>query len=362
MTNLTTFADLAASLKSPKTSEIYQYALQCYMSYRKVGSFTELLELDKTPRLIQSYIIEYLVYLKQVRNTSWSFRNIQLAAIKHWYRMNDFEELNWFKISKYLGEHNKVVNDRGYKTEEIQQILLKADERMRVIILLLASTGIRVGAIPCLRLRALSKIEEYSLYQITVYENTQEQYIAFCTPECAAAIGSYLSYRERYGEKLKPDTPLIREQFNIYDLNKIHTPKLLTSKTIGTFLTNLLDRSGVISIKHHTESSYKERRGKERKEIARAHGFRKFTTTNMIRAKVNPEVREMILGHSIGLGNSYYRPTSNELLEEYLKAVDLLTINEENRLKRKVKTLTLRVDRLEELQEQINNLNERLGL
>lgn len=233
---------------------------------------------------------------------------------------------------------------------------------MRVIILLLASTGIRVGAIPCLNLRALSKIEEYSLYQITVYENTQEQYITFCTPECASAIDSYLAYRERYGEKLKPDTPLVREQFNIYDLDRIHSPKLIASKTIGTFITNLLDRAGVISIKHHTESSYKERRGKERKEIARAHGFRKFATTNMIRAKVNPEVRELILGHSIGLGNSYYRPTSDELLGEYLKAVDLLTINEENRLKRKVKTLTLRVDRLEDLQKQIDEMNEKLGL
>ena len=53
----------------------------------------------------------------------------------------------------------------------------------------------------------------------------------------------------------------------------------------------------------------------------------------MIRSKVNPETREMLLGHSVGLSNSYYKQDANEILGEYLKAVDLLTINEENRLK-----------------------------
>jgi hypothetical protein len=53
----------------------------------------------------------------------------------------------------------------------------------------------------------------------------------------------------------------------------------------------------------------------------------------MVRAKVSAEAREMLLGHSIGLNKAYYRPDESEILQEYLKAVDLLTINEENRLK-----------------------------
>ena len=44
----------------------------------------------------------------------------------------------------------------------------------------------------------------------------------------------------------------------------------------------------------------------------------------------------MLLGHKIGLASAYYRPSEDEMLNEYLKAVDNLTINEENRLKRKV--------------------------
>ena len=85
-----------------------------------------------------------------------------------------------------------------------------------------------------------------------------------------------------------------------------------------------------------------------RKEVMASHGFRKFATTNMIRAKVNPEAREMLLGHSIGLSNSYYKPDVNEILTEYLKAIDLLTINEENRLRRKVEILEVKADKIQE--------------
>jgi hypothetical protein len=47
----------------------------------------------------------------------------------------------------------------------------------------------------------------------------------------------------------------------------------------------------------------------------------------------------MLLGHSIGLSDSYYKPTEKEMLTEYLKVVDALTINYENRLSKQVQEL-----------------------
>ena len=35
---------------------------------------------------------------------------------------------------------------------------------------------------------------------------------------------------------------------------------------------------------------------------------------------------EILMGHSVGISDSYYRPTENELLQDYLKTVDALTI------------------------------------
>ncbi|MCP8304883.1 MAG: hypothetical protein H3Z50_05390 [archaeon] len=43
---------------------------------------------------------------------------------------------------------------------------------------------------------------------------------------------------------------------------------------------------------------------------------------------MKPANIELLMGHSIGISDSYNRPTEKELLEDYLKAVSLLTINQ----------------------------------
>jgi hypothetical protein len=39
---------------------------------------------------------------------------------------------------------------------------------------------------------------------------------------------------------------------------------------------------------------------------------------------------ETLMGHSTGISDSYYRPTEQDLLEDYLKVIDVLTISSEN--------------------------------
>jgi len=77
--------------------------------------------------------------------------------------------------------------------------------------LILASTGIRIGALPCLRINDLKKID--NLYKITVYTSDKEEYYTFCSPECANEIDSYLNFRARRGEKVTSDSYLIVKQF-----------------------------------------------------------------------------------------------------------------------------------------------------
>ena len=42
---------------------------------------------------------------------------------------------------------------------------------------------------------------------------------------------------------------------------------------------------------------------------------------------------KILMGHDTGLEKSYYKPSEKDILEDYLKVVDLLTINEINKLK-----------------------------
>jgi hypothetical protein len=50
---------------------------------------------------------------------------------------------------------------------------------------------------------------------------------------------------------------------------------------------------------------------------------------------------QKLMNHSIGISDSYYRATENEILDDYLKAMDLLTVNDDKlTLQKQVAELT----------------------
>ena len=127
--------------------------------------------------------------------------------------------------------------------------------------------------------------------------------------------------RARYGEKLNDYSYLIREQF---DVRCPSIPRPYNRTAIQTKLYDPCKRAGI-----------------NKKDIAICHGMRRFFTKQLVDSKVNPEIREMFLGHKIGLAGCYYKPTEEEMYLEYQKAENNLTINEENRLRKKVETLQI---------------------
>jgi len=274
----------------------------------------QLLELPH--KATEQHVIDYLINHK-----SYMGKLMIIHTLKKFYEMNDVV-LNWKKISQYIGEYKKVNKDRAYDHNEIKILVDRADVRMKAVLLLLASTGIRIGAIPEL------KIKHFVGNKITVYENTKEEYYTFCTPETENVVGEYLDYRRRSGEKLSPDSPLFRKQFDMNDLEQTRKESQpIKLNTLNKLLDLHLQRCGLRTV-DHVET--------KRKEVARAHGFRKFFTTQLVNSKLNPEIREMLLGHKIGLSSAYYRPTEAEMLQEYEKAIDFLTIDPSQRLKRQL--------------------------
>ena len=66
--------------------------------------------------------------------------------------------------------------------------------------------------------------------------------------------------------------------------------------------------------------------GVKRHEWKGAHCYRKTFITRAEQV-MRPANVEMLMGHDIGVSESYWRPTEHELLDDYLKAVPLLSIN-----------------------------------
>ena len=76
--------------------------------------------------------------------------------------------------------------------------------------------------------------------------------------------------------------------------------------------------------------------GKKRHPFSAVHSFRKWFKTRCEIAGMKPINVEKLLSHSIGISNSYYRPTENDLLEDYLKVVNSLSIDKEKQLQHQI--------------------------
>ena len=78
---------------------------------------------------------------------------------------------------------------------------------------------------------------------------------------------------------------------------------------------------------------------------------------------------EITMGHNIGVSTSYYKPTESEVLEDYLKAISLLTIDNGNVLQNQIRELNekskdndyLIKTRLQEKDEQIKVITEQFS-
>ena len=280
-------------------------------------------------------IINDITRMQKKQKLSVSSVQIMTAAIQHLCSMNDVI-LNWKKIRKFIKTDVPKHKDDEYSDDDIRKLLEISDLRTKTIFLVFASTGIRVDALHDIKLRNLTKIDNYNLYKIVAYGEFKEEYFTFTTPECTAIIDSYLEYRKRSGEILTPNSYLIREVFDNNDIKQVkEQSRQVSTSTISKIVQNHLVKAG---IRTPFPKDIKNKKG-ARHPKAQDHAFRKHFETRLLNSDVNVIKMKMLMGHDIGLEESYLRPNEKELLTEYLKAVNALTINEENRLKEKVTEL-----------------------
>lgn len=142
------------SLNSPQTKRQYVFCLKQFLNSTKkdLPTFLKL----KMPRQ-EELIIHYLVQKK----VSKSNKNVIFFTIKHACEVNDVL-LKWKKIKKFIRSEktgNEIAGrDRGYWREEIEKILQYSDQRVKTAFLILASTGMRVGALNTMKVADLEKI------------------------------------------------------------------------------------------------------------------------------------------------------------------------------------------------------------
>jgi hypothetical protein len=313
------FDKFLGDLRSDGTRINYGYGIQWVT--KDAGGPDKFLQLAKEEPEVAVEKLKEFIKSRRDKLAPASVNN-PVMAVRSFLESYDVK-LNWKQVRKVLPQNQKIALDRPPSIEEIRRLLEVCGLREKVAILIMESSGIRVGAFDYLKIRDFTRLKS-GIGRLLVYENTGDKYYTFVTPEASAALVKYLEEREKIGEKVGPDSPLLRNDWDWQGKRGIvkrvaasDAVRPWRSKQMRNWIGRLWIEAGVRENHIH------------RGEFQQVHGFRKFAKTQMGKAGLPQEVTEALLGHR----SNYFKPSAEDLEEMYLNAVPFLTIDERFKLK-----------------------------
>jgi hypothetical protein len=261
-------------------------------------------------------------------------------------------------MTRGMPRGRRYANDRVPTIQEIRKIVEYPDRRIKPIVYTMASSGIRLGAWNYLKWNHIIPVEKDGKVvaaKVRVYVDEEDEYFTFISLEAYNELFNWMDYRKQSGEVINSESWLMR---NIWDVTTpkgkgiVTVPKQLKSDGIKRLMERALWAQGLRKDLP---------KNKKRHEFQANHSYRKWFKTRCELAGLRSIVVEILLSHSTGISDSYFRPTENELLEEFLKATEFLTINEVSSLKRKVEALEVEKRRIDRLELQIKQMEMSLS-
>jgi len=312
------------TLRSKLTAEVNlrQLGLFCHVVKLPPQAVAELAR--SNPERLQSILVRYAKDL-QSRGRLPSYIAKTFVGVRSWLSYNGTEFERFPKLRVVQGE--SIREERVPTQEELRRMLAVYTARGRVAALFMAHTGVRPGVLAAIGggdgLR-LGDLKDLSLGNHPAFDRvpfhvvvparlskTSVEYQTFGTPELADALLGYLAERSARGEALSPSSPVVT-----VDPMGAGTKLREGSKT-GFITTPMMMRTLRGGVKAILPS-------------ARTYVFRAYCSTQMVSARIDRDVREAILGHSLGVSGRYnlskklHSTLIEEMRREYAKAVPYL--------------------------------------
>jgi len=338
------------AMKAPMTRDRYQTRLAKFLDFigmlqdgtttleGRAGAFAKKGKEDSIWAL--NNILKFVQFQKDRLDkkeiTGATLRNY-VKSIKLFCEMADMP-IQWNKITRGLPKGKKYADDRIPTVEEIRKVVEYPDRRIKAIVCTMASSGIRIGAWDYLQwghIRPIQKGNEIVAAKMVVYSGDDEEYYTFISKEAYMALFEWMRYRESSGELIKDDSWVMRDLWDTrvaQGRGLVTKPKKLSSLGVKRLMERAIWAQGLRK---------KLEPGKKRHPYQANHSLRKWFKTRCEIAGMKPINIEKLMNHSVGISDSYYRATENEILDDYIKAMDLLTINDDKlTLQKQVEELT----------------------
>jgi hypothetical protein len=363
------------AIKSEETKRKYVSRLEKFFDFCKFEGvtikekadkfvkFTKQNDIEKTTDLILNYVLYHINRAAEKTISRSTVRNFY-KPIKLFCDMNSIQ-FNSKVITRGIPSGSESSNDRIPTIEEILEMLKYPDRRLKPITYTMISSGIRIGAWDYLKWKNIIPLHneknEIIAAKIIVYDGEPERYFSFITPEAYYSLKEWMDFRANQGEVITDESWLMRDLWDTGQITINSKESNLKRGTSGTL--SLPKKASIDSIRMMFNRAWRiqnirsytlDMNSKRRHEFKTTHSLRKYFETHALNHMKLLNVK-ILMGHDTGLEKSYYRPTEKEILDDYLNVVDLLTISNENKLRK-----TLDVD-LKGRDQEVKQLTDRIS-
>jgi integrase len=338
-------ADFLDSYNPEETKRNYGSAIRTFLAFKygftlhKTHVSLKILEKQRAEAeyLVERYFTEHDVKNDDDRQkiiddfkkyTSWTANRYTPKSCQYYHAaLKQFFEYHGLDIhAKDRKEIKRRVKKGGPETkevlvskEDIRKILMHSPLKLQALVLLIASSGLRINEAVTLELDDIELHEDDGRIFVRS-ENTKNKFsrITFCGKECVICLKEWLSVREKYldgvekrlytGNKTILVSSSVRRN-RVFGFGDVHARDMLIAA---------LKKAGLYKVDNRTHRS-----------MIHFHSFRKFfaTTTNDVIPSMYVEI---MMGHQSALDKSYKIPNNEKLREMYLRGEPYLRIYDES--------------------------------
>jgi integrase len=246
----------------------------------------------KAPRTIRSYLYNCKTVIETCTD----------------YNLTKTQEKS-FKISLLKGTRKPISKSDVLTHETIRAILGHASIPARAAILIMATSGIRIGELVKLEIKHFDLTRRK--VEIPAYvAKTKEMRITYITQECAEAINTWLKFRPQYMEQVSKQCVAFKPTYQVAESRMFPVTATSLRNAIDTAVNNA-------GLKVKDENTHRS--------TILPHSFRKwFSTVAGLNMTQNPV--EIMMGHELPYAGAYTKLTEGDIQKIYRKHESCLYI------------------------------------